>query len=66
MNIEQIDVFLNLWDKNELKKLWNNLSQLSSVELAFVTAWMTTMIRDDGEIRLSQWLVWLETKAKNK
>ena len=66
MNIEQIDVFLNLWDKNELKKLWKNLSQLSSVELAFVTAWMTTMIRDDGEIRLSQWLVWLETKAKNK
>ena len=38
MNIEQIDVFLNLWDKNEAKKLWNNLSQLSSVELAFVTA----------------------------
>lgn len=66
MNIEQIDAFLNLWDKNELKKLWNNLSQLSSTELAYVTAWMTTMIRDDGEIRLSQWLVWLETKVKNK
>ena len=66
MNIEQIDAFLNLWDKNDLKKLWNNLSQLSPTELAYVTAWMTTMIRDDGKIRLSQWLVWLETKVKNK
>jgi len=24
------------------------------------------MIRDTGEVRLSQWLVWLETKSNNQ
>lgn len=66
MNIEQIDSYLELWDNNKLEKLWNNLKCHSQIELAFATAWMTTMIRDDGEVRLSQWLVWLETKTKNQ
>ena len=55
-----------MWDNNKLEKLWKQLGGLSQSDLAFVTAWMTTMIRDDGEVRLSQWLVWLETKSKNQ
>lgn len=66
MNIEQIDGYLDMWDNNKLEKLWKQLGGLSQSDLAFVTAWMTTMIRDDGEVRLSQWLVWLETKSKNQ
>lgn len=66
MNIEQIDSYLEMWDNNKLEKLWNNLKNHSQIELAFATAWMTIMIRDDGEVKLSQWLVWLETKTKNQ
>tara|TARA_B100001093_G_scaffold293428_1_gene279956 strand:- start:886 stop:1086 length:201 start_codon:yes stop_codon:yes gene_type:complete len=66
MNIEQIDDYLELWDKNKLKKLWSKISKLHQLDLVFVIAWMTTMIRDDGEVRLSQWLVWLETKRNNQ
>lgn len=66
MNIEQIDSYLELWDTNKLKKLWSELNRHSHTEIAFAIAWMTTMIRDDGEVRLSQWLVWLETKCKNQ
>lgn len=66
MNIEQIDDYLELWDKNNLKKLWSKISKLNQLDLMFVIAWMTTMIRDDGEVRLSQWLVWLETKRNNQ
>lgn len=66
MNIKQIDEYLELWDNNKLEKLWKHLSLLSHPDIAFSVAWMTTMIRDDGEVRLSQWLVWLETKSKNQ
>ena len=66
MNIEQVDSYLDLWDKNKLTKMWSRLNQLSQSELAFVIAWMTTMIRDDGEVRLSQWVVWLETKVNSE
>lgn len=66
MNIKQIDEYLELWDNNKLEKLWKHLSSLSQPDIAFSVAWMTTMIRDDGEVRLSQWLVWLETKSKNQ
>ena len=65
MNIQTIDSLLDLWDNNKLEKLWKHLSSLSQSELAYTISWMTTMIRDDGEVRLSQWLVWLETKSKN-
>ena len=64
MNIEQIDGYLELWDNNKLEKLWKLMSNLSQSEISYVSAWMTIMIRDTGEIRLSQWVVWLETKAK--
>tara|TARA_Y100001934_G_C11671577_1_gene459153 strand:+ start:291 stop:491 length:201 start_codon:yes stop_codon:yes gene_type:complete len=66
MNITHIDEYLSLWDANELEKLWDALGTLSHPELAYATAWMTAMIRDDGEVRLSQWLVWLEIKSKNQ
>jgi hypothetical protein len=66
VNIEQVDSYLDLWDKNKLTKMWSRLNQLSQSELAFVIAWMTTMIRDDGEVRLSQWVVWLETKVNSE
>lgn len=66
MNIKQIDEYLELWDNNKLEKLWKHLSSSSQPDIAFSVAWMTTMIRDDGEVRLSQWLVWLETKSKNQ
>ena len=66
MNIQTIDSLLDLWDNNKLEKLWKHLSSLSQSELAYRISWMTTMIRDDGEVRLSQWLVWLETKSKNQ
>tara|TARA_B100001093_G_scaffold293347_1_gene279883 strand:- start:1303 stop:1503 length:201 start_codon:yes stop_codon:yes gene_type:complete len=66
MNIQKIDSLLDLWDNNKLEILWNSLKSLSQSELAYSVSWMTTMIRDDGEIRLSQWLVWLETKSKNQ
>ncbi len=66
MNIKQIDEYLELWDNNKLEELWEQLSSHSQQDLAFTIAWMTTMIRDDGEVRLSQWIVWLETKSKNQ
>lgn len=66
MNVDQIDSFLELWDSNKLEKMWASLQILSQPDLAFVIAWMTAIIRDEGEIRLSQWLVWLETKSKNQ
>jgi hypothetical protein len=66
VNIEQIDGYLELWDNNKLEKLWKRLGILSHPDMAFVVAWMTTMIRDDGEVRLSQWVVWLETKSNNQ
>jgi hypothetical protein len=66
MNIEQIDSYLELWDNNKLEPMWNKFRLLNHPDLAYVIAWMTTMIRDDGEVRLSQWLVWLETKSKNQ
>ena len=64
VNLEQIDGYLELWDANKLEKLWTRLIKLSQTELAYVCTWMTIMIRDMGEIRLSQWVVWLETKTK--
>lgn len=66
MKINEIDRFLLLWDNNNLEKLWSYLRKLSQEELSFVIAWMTVMIRDESEIRLSQWLVWLETKTNSK
>ena len=66
MNVDQIDSFLELWDNNKLEQMWTSLQTLSQPDLAFVIAWMTAIIRDEGEIRLSQWLVWLETKSKNQ
>jgi len=66
VNIKQIDEYLELWDNNKLEELWEQLSSHSQQDLAFTIAWMTTMIRDDGEVRLSQWIVWLETKSKNQ
>lgn len=65
MNIQQINDYLELWDDNKLEKLWKKLKCLSREELAYISAWMTVMIRDLGEVRLSQWIVWLETKSKN-
>ena len=65
-DIKQIDEYLELWDNNKLEELWEQLSSHSQQDLAFTIAWMTTMIRDDGEVRLSQWIVWLETKSKNQ
>lgn len=66
MNIEQIDSYLELWDSNKLEPLWNEFRLLNHTDLAYVIAWMTTMIRDDGEVKLSQWIVWLETKSNNQ
>ena len=66
MNIKQTDNFLELWDTNKLEELWKQLSSLSQPDIAFTIAWMTAMIRDDGEVRLSQWIVWLETKSNNQ
>lgn len=66
MKVEEIDGCLELWDNNELGKLWKHFMSLSQPDLAFSIAWMTAMIRDDGEVRLSQWLVWLETKSNNQ
>jgi len=66
VNVDQIDNFLELWDNNKLEKMWSSLQTLSQSDLAFVIAWLTAIIRDEGEIRLSQWLVWLETKSKNQ
>ena len=66
MKVEQIDSFLELWDTNKLEQLWDRLNKNTQPDLAFTIAWMTTMIRDDGEVRLSQWIVWLETKSNNQ
>jgi|TARA_B110000444_G_scaffold259170_1_gene302076 hypothetical protein len=66
MKVEQIDSFLELWDANKLEQLWDRLNKNTQPDLAFTIAWMTTMIRDDGEVRLSQWIVWLETKSNNQ
>ena len=66
MNVQQIDSFLELWDSNKLEKLWNKLNVLSQEELAYTSMWMTIMIRDMGEVKLSQWVVWLETKSNNQ
>ena len=66
MNIEKIDSYLELWDNNKLKKLWSELDGHSNTEIAFAMGLMTTVMSDDGEVRLSQWLVWLETKCKNQ
>ena len=66
MNIEQIDGYLEMWDNNKLEKLWKKLQSLSQQELAYITAWMTIMIRDISEVKLSQWVVWLETKSNNQ
>ena len=61
--MEQIDSCLEMWDNNKLEKLWKHLNSLSQTQLAFICTWMTIMIRDTGEVRLSQWVVWLETKV---
>jgi len=66
VKVDQIDSFLELWDNNKLEQMWTSLQTLSQPDLAFVIGWMTAIIRDEGEIRLSQWLVWLETKSKNQ
>ena len=66
MKLQKIDSYLELWDNNKLELLSNEFNFLTKLELAFAVAWLTTMIRDDGEVRLSQWLVWLETKSKNQ
>jgi uncharacterized protein YecA (UPF0149 family) len=66
MKLQQIDSYLELWDTNKLEALSDELKSLSSADLAFVVAWLTAMIRDESEIRLSQWLVWLETKSNNQ
>jgi hypothetical protein len=66
MKIKLLDEFIDLWNDNKLKKLWNNLGKLNQEDFAFIVAWMTVMIRDESEIRLSQWLVWLETKSESE
>ena len=66
MKLKLLDEFIDLWNDNKLKKLWNNLCKLNQEDFAFIIAWMTVMIRDESEIRLSQWLVWLETKSNSR
>ena len=66
MKLAELDELLKLWEQNNLQKLWTNLIKLSLPDFACNVAWMTTMIRDTGEVRLSQWLVWLETKSNNQ
>lgn len=66
MKLQKIDSYMKWWDDNKLEALSNEFQNLSSSDLAFIVAWMTAMIRDDGEVRLSQWLVWLETKSNNQ
>ena len=66
MKLKLLDEFIDLWNDNKLKKLWNDLSRLNQEDFAFMVAWMTVMIRDESEIRLSQWLVWLETKSESE
>jgi len=64
MNIEEIDIYLDLWLTNKVEKLWTKMSKLSLPEFAYVTAWITYMLTSESERSLSQWIVWLETKAK--
>tara|TARA_A100001037_G_scaffold63293_1_gene55345 strand:+ start:57035 stop:57235 length:201 start_codon:yes stop_codon:yes gene_type:complete len=66
MNIEDVDIYLNLWLTNEVEKLWVEMSKLSLPEFAYVTAWITYMLSAESEVSLSQWMVWLETKSKNQ
>ena len=64
MNIEEIDTYLDLWLTNKVEKLWKKMSKLSLPEFAYVTAWITYMLSAESEVSLSQWIFWLETKAK--
>lgn len=64
MNIEEVDIYLDLWLTNKVEKLWKKMSKLSLPEFAYVTAWITYMLSAESEVSLSQWIVWLETKAK--
>ncbi len=64
LNIEEIDTYLDLWLTNKVEKLWKEMSKLSLPEFAYVTAWITYMLSAESDVSLSQWIVWLETKAK--
>ena len=64
MNIEEIDTYFDLWLTNKVEKLWREMSKLSLSEFAYVTAWITYMLSSESEASLSQWIFWLETKAK--
>ena len=64
MNIEEVDRFLDLWLTNKVEKLWKEMSKLPTAEFAYVIAWITYMLSADNERSLSQWIVWLEIKAK--
>ena len=66
MNIEEIDIYLDLWLANKVHKLWKKMSELSLPEFAYVTAWITYMLSAENEVSLSQWIFWLETKTKSE
>ena len=38
----------------------------TSEDFAYIIAWITILIKDENDKKLSQWIVWLETKTKNK
>ena len=66
MNIQEIEPYYELWDRNELKQLWDKLQLLHQEDFAYIIAWITILIKDENDKKLSQWIVWLETKTKNK
>ncbi len=66
MNIKEIEPYYELWDRNELKQLWDKLQLLHQADFAYIIAWITILIKDENDKKLSQWIVWLETKTKNK
>ena len=50
MNIEEVDIYLDLWLTNKADKLWKKMSKLSLPEFAYVTAWITYMLTSENEI----------------
>jgi hypothetical protein len=66
VNIQEIEPYYELWDKNELMQLWDRLQSLHQSDFAYIIAWITILIKDENDKKLSQWIVWLETKTKNK
>jgi hypothetical protein len=63
MKLNILDEMLQLWEDGKLEQVWSSVSKLNKEDFAFTIAWMTAIISDDGQVKLSQWLVWLETKS---